>query len=33
VFYLLLTYGSEKIFAALTRRAQRGMPLATGNAA
>lgn len=33
VFYLLLTYGSEKIFAALTRRARRGMPVAAGDAA
>jgi polar amino acid transport system permease protein len=33
VFYVLLTFGSERIFAALTRRARHGMPIGAGDAA
>jgi polar amino acid transport system permease protein len=33
VFYVMLTFASEKGFAALTRRARRGMPMGAGDAA
>ena len=33
LFYIALTYFSEKAFAAIDRRVRRGMPLATGHAA